>query len=306
ILRPSMRTLCEVVTLRSGGIGSSFFLPSLSPCEVASCFGASAAWTGLARPTSKVRAKGASKAWRMVMIPSQCLGRKPLPVVFFYRESGTGPYSLTRSRHWRACFAPGHRAAAAALPQLGHPCPRHGRAERLLCHSLSAQVLDLPQLSPGLLVGATRRVIERRSAQSTLFAHGLPRGATGIGFAIQLLRLAGRPASCRQGQYAYLQAFLGTTQAQAIAHVQTLGWLAARLIDLDAARLDRLPRQAARLEKTRRPQPHVDTQFGRLGNRRRHGGNRSTRRIRMFHPAAAPCAAGRAWRCPEWRHARPA
>jgi len=49
-------------------------------------------------------------------------------VVFFYRESGTGPYSLTRIKHLRARFATGRRATAPALPQLGHPCPRHALA----------------------------------------------------------------------------------------------------------------------------------------------------------------------------------
>src|SRR6185437_16747295 len=113
--------------------------------------------------------------------------------------------------------SPGSGRCAIGAPR-GYACMLAqmvaAMCDALLSPNFSAQVLDLPQLSSGLFVGATRRVIERCAAQSTLFAQGLPRSTTGIGFAIQLLRDAGRPASRRQGQDGYLQAFLGTTNAQ--------------------------------------------------------------------------------------------
>src|SRR3546814_13048861 len=71
---------------------------------------------------------------------------------------------------------------------------RPAMCDAVLSLNLSAQVLDLSQLPTRLLVGSMRRMIECRAAQATLFAQRLAGLATGLGFPIQQLRLAGRPA----------------------------------------------------------------------------------------------------------------
>src|SRR5690606_29756479 len=114
------------------------------------------------------------------------------------------------------------------------------------------------QQPPGALVGA-------RLGRAIAVARGpaqlrrlLARQARRLVLAVQRLRDRCRAALVRQAQHLDLEHVLAAHNPQRIAHAHQARGLRALAVDLDLARLDRLPGQRTGAEEARRPQPDVD------------------------------------------------
>src|SRR5690606_30078112 len=91
---------------------------------------------------------------------------------------------------------------------------------------------------------------------------GLACCAAFIGFTVELLRDAGRPACLTGPNNVDLVAVLAARQAQAVARLDRLGGFAGGAIDLDLAALDRLLGERARLVEACGPQPDGEADAG--------------------------------------------
>src|SRR5690606_14996707 len=88
------------------------------------------------------------------------------------------------------------------------------------------------------------------SASGTQFRAALARR---VGFGIEGLGDAGRPAGIAEPEHGHFEQFGRTLDLQRLAAAQRARRLGPLAIDFDLAVLDRLARQAARLEEARRP-----------------------------------------------------
>src|SRR5690606_30851721 len=93
------------------------------------------------------------------------------------------------------------------------------------------------------------------SASGTQFRAALARR---VGFGIEGLGDAGGSAGIAEPEYGHFEQFGRTLDLQRLAAAQRARRLGPLAIDFDLAVLDRLARQAARLEEARRPQPEVE------------------------------------------------